>query len=101
MKTYRLEKLSIKPGHHSGVSAGSSTTSKNCFYAEFDASKKKVVDIDNPEISDIKVGGYLMVIRSMFLFNKTSEIQDILETAEDSITFETTSSVYKLEITNE
>ena len=100
MKKYKLEKLSIKDGYTSGVRAGSSSTGE-CFYAEFDKDDKKVVDIESPEIEDIKVGGYLLVAENFYMFNKTSEITDILETTDDSLTFETTTSTYKLEVLNE
>lgn len=100
MNKYKLEKLNIKDGYDSGVRAGRSSTGK-CFYAEFDKDNKKVIDITSPEMSDIKVGGYLLVVENGYRFIKTSEILDILKITNDSLTFETTTSIYKLEISDE
>jgi len=100
MKRYKIEKLSIKEGCYSGVRTGSSSTGR-CLYAEFGEDDEKVLDIESPNMSDIKVGGYLLVAEDHFFFNKTSEIINIIDTTEDSITFETTTSIYKLGIENE
>ena len=98
---YKLQKLRIKPDHSSRVLPGIGTTAKHCFYAEFNTAGEKVVDVHNPDIAEIKVGGYLLVGNNIYDMTKTSEIEDIIDMTENSLTFETTTSIYKLEILDE
>lgn len=98
MKNYKLEKLSIKEGHSSAVVEGSvSESSKHVMFKVGDSDET----LEFPEIKDITVGGMLLVFGDYTDFIKTSPITKIVETTENSLTFETRTSVYKLEISDE
>ena len=97
MKKYKLEKISIKEGHSSAVHVGSATEHPNAY-----VSNDKLIDpTENPDLSDIKVGDRVLIFRNMRDFIKTSDITKIVDVSEDSLEFETTTSAYRLEITNE
>lgn len=98
---YKIEKLRVKEGKSSGVSAGSKTNATTCLIAAFNDDDEKTKDIESPKISDIEVGDMVLVYQNIYFMNKTSPITKILETTETSIKFETSSSVYILELEEE
>ena len=97
MNKYRLEKIKINEGNMSAISEGSSVESTKAYF--FITEDDPL--IESPKLSDIKEGGRLLVYENYFYFIKTSDIINILEVTDASIKFETTTSVYLLEISDE
>jgi hypothetical protein len=74
MKTYVLEKLSIKPGKTSGVFLGHKVSGIISAFRELTTNPKDDPIKENIEIEDVKVGGMLAVIGTATDYLKTSEI---------------------------
>tara|TARA_R110000851_G_scaffold189947_1_gene340316 strand:- start:128 stop:424 length:297 start_codon:yes stop_codon:yes gene_type:complete len=95
---YKLEKIEIKDGHYSGVRPGHATTSKTCRVRKFDEDAEIV---HSPKLEDIEDGDMIVVFSNAFDFTKTSPIIKIVELENNSLTFETGTSIYKLEVLDE
>ena len=101
VKHYNLEKLRVKEGCESNVPYCAKEEGYYCVYIERDENLEACVKINEPELDQIKEGGEVIVYANIFHFLKTSSILKILKKDEDSIEFETGSSVYKLIIKEE
>jgi hypothetical protein len=94
---YILEKLAIKDGHYSSVRVGYKVEGSIL------ATRKLMTDAEvarSPDIGDIEVGDMILVTGGIS-YGKTSPISNIVERDTNSLTFETGTSIYKLEVEDE
>lgn len=95
---YKLTKVEIEDGKSSGVRAGRTVTGEEITLREYE---KNSIPRYNCKLEDVKLNDMMLVVSDVGRlsedFIKTSPISEIKEKTDTSITFKTTSSIYKLE----